>query len=83
LRRSRKLSGLVLVWKGFCYTLGTAVLAAIAVQLWFLGHIVYWSKVNPSSTAFMEHRLELLRVNDSRAALRREWVPYERISAHL
>ena len=83
MRRSRKPSGLVLLWKGFCYSLGTAVLAAIAVQLWFLGHIVYWSKVNPASTAFMERRLELLRVNDGGAKLRREWVAYERISAHL
>jgi len=83
LRRSRKLRGLVLLWKGFCYTLGAAVLAAIAVQLWFLGHIVYWSKFNPTSTAFMERRLELLRVNDRGARLRRQWVAYERISAHL
>ena len=83
MRRSGKLRGLVLLWKGFCYTLGTAVLVAIAVQLWFLGHIVYWSNFNPSSTAFMERRLELLRAKDARAKLRRQWVAYERISAHL
>ncbi len=83
MRRSGKLRGLILLWKGFCYTLGAAVLAVIAVQLWFLAHILYWSNFNPSSTAFMERRLELLRAKDSRARLRREWVAYERISPHL
>jgi monofunctional biosynthetic peptidoglycan transglycosylase len=83
LRRSGKLRGLILFWKGFCYTLGSVVLAAIAVQIWFFGHIVYWNAFNPSSTAFMERRLELLRVKDGRARLRREWVPYGRISPHL
>lgn len=83
MRRSGKLRGLILLWKGFCYTLGAAVLAVIAVQLWFLVHILYWSNFNPSSTAFMERRLELLRAKDSRARLRREWVAYERISPHL
>jgi monofunctional biosynthetic peptidoglycan transglycosylase len=75
--------GLILLWKGFCYTLGTAVVAAIAVQLWFLGHVVYWNNFNPSTTAFMERRLELLRAKNGGATLRRAWIPYERISAHL
>ncbi len=81
--RPGTLRGVALLWKGFCYTLGTALLAVIAVQLWFLGHIVYWDIFNPSTTAFMERRLEALRVRNGAAALRREWVPYERISEHL
>jgi monofunctional biosynthetic peptidoglycan transglycosylase len=83
LRRSRKLRLVVLLWKGFCYTLGTIVLAAIVVQLWFLSHIIYWNSFNPSTTAFMERRLEAMRVKDGGATLRRQWVPYERISVHL
>jgi monofunctional glycosyltransferase len=71
------------LWKGFCYTLGAAVLAAMAVQLWFLGHIIYWNSFNPASTAFMERRLELMRADDGRARLHREWVAYDRISVHL
>jgi len=69
---------LVFAWKAFCYTLGTALLAVIAVQLWFLSHIVYWSSFNPSSTAFMERHLE-----KPGAQLRHNWVPYSRISEHL
>jgi monofunctional biosynthetic peptidoglycan transglycosylase len=53
------------------------------VQLWFLGHIVYWNFFNPSSTAFMERQLEALRAGNRPARLRREWLPYARISEHL
>ncbi len=69
---------LVFAWKAFCYGIGTAVLAVVAVQLWFLAHLVYWSNFNPSSTAFMERYLE-----KPGARVRHEWVPYYRISEHL
>ena len=52
-------------------------------QLWFFSHIVYWTRFDPSSTAFMAARLDALRTRDPRATLLREWVPYERISVHL
>jgi monofunctional glycosyltransferase len=65
-------------WKAFCYTLGTALLVAIAIQLWFLSHLIYWSNFNPSSTAFMQRHLE-----KPGAKLRHAWVPYSRISEHL
>ena len=52
-------------------------------QLWFFSHIVYWTRFDPSSTAFMTARLDTLRAKDPRAKLHREWVPYERISVHL
>ena len=65
-------------WKAFCYTLGTAVIAVIAIQLWFFSHIVYWSSFNPSSTAFMDRHLE-----KPGARLRHSWVPYSRISENL
>jgi monofunctional glycosyltransferase len=73
----------VIAWKGFCYTLGAVVLAFTLAQLWFFSHIVYWTYFQPSSTAFMVSRLEALRSKDPRARLRRQWVPYEQISAHL
>jgi monofunctional biosynthetic peptidoglycan transglycosylase len=82
--RSRgRLRALVIAWKAFSYTLGGLVLAFVLTQLWFFGHILYWSAYNPSSTAFMERRLEQLREKNPRARLQRQWVPYERISANL
>ena len=74
----RRFRALVFLWKAFCYTLGALVLASIGVQLWFLGHLVYWEHFNPGSTAFMERYLE-----KPGARIRHTWVPYERISEHL
>jgi monofunctional glycosyltransferase len=76
---ARRFRGLVLAWKAFCYTLGATVLGVIAVQLWFLSHIIYWNSVNPGASAFMERYLE----SRPGARLRQTWVPYERISPHL
>ena len=56
---------------------------ALAYQLWIFGHIVYWNSYNPSTSAFMEERLEILRQKNPGATLRRQWVPYEKISPHL
>jgi len=74
----RRFRFLVFAWKAFCYTLGTAVIAVIAIQLWFLSHIAYWSSFNPSSTAFMDRYME-----KPGARLRHSWVAYSRISEHL
>ena len=82
-RRSPRLHALVIAWKAFSYTLGALVVAFVLAQLWFYGHIVYWMYYPPSSTAFMERRLEALQARDPRARLQRQWVPYERISVHL
>jgi len=73
----------VALWKGFCYTLGALVIAFVAVQLWFFGNILYLARVNPASTAFMEGRLDALRAKNPKAALRHQWVSYERVSIHL
>jgi monofunctional biosynthetic peptidoglycan transglycosylase len=60
-----------------------AIAALIAVQLWFFVHVAYWIKFNPSSTAFMRGRLEILREDNAKAKLRHQWVPYQKISLHL
>src|ERR671914_1451682 len=82
-RPFRRFRSLVLAWKAFCYTLGAAVLAIVGVQLWFFGHIVYWSEFNPSSSAFMRQRLEVMRAANPAAKLKHHWIRYERISEHL
>jgi monofunctional biosynthetic peptidoglycan transglycosylase len=80
---ARRSSGWVVAWKLFCYGLGTAVLAVVAAQLWFLIQVLYWSHYEPKTSAFMDERLEVLRARNPRAWLRHQWVPYERISPHL
>jgi monofunctional biosynthetic peptidoglycan transglycosylase len=74
---------LVIAWKAFTYTLGALVIAFVLAQLWFYGHIVYWSRYPPASTAFMERSLDALQAKDPRARLKHQWVPYERISVQL
>ena len=52
-------------------------------QLWLLAWVLLWSWVNPGETRFMEIRLTELRAKNPQAALKQQWVPYERISIHL
>lgn len=59
------------------------VLVFVVVQLWFLGHVVWWKWNDPRETSFMSIRLEEMRKRDPAARLARAWVPYDRISVHL
>ena len=52
-------------------------------QLWILLHILIWTVVNPSESAFMETRLEDLQEKDGRATLHHHWVNYNQISIHI
>jgi monofunctional biosynthetic peptidoglycan transglycosylase len=72
-RLGRGLGGLLVV----------AVAGVLAVQLWFLAHVVWYRDHAPSSTAFMRAQLAVLREADPTATIRHVWVPYARISPHL
>ncbi|MGQ0651627.1 MAG: monofunctional biosynthetic peptidoglycan transglycosylase [Betaproteobacteria bacterium] len=73
----------VVLGQAFCYVLGALLIAFLVAQLWFLAHILLWTRVEPATSAFMTARLEELRSRDPAARLERRWVPYERISGHL
>lgn len=66
---------------------GWLCLALVALlvlyQLWIFLLVLWWSHFNPSSTSFMDIRLDELQEKRPNAELRHEWVPYERISIHL
>ncbi|WP_265947218.1 monofunctional biosynthetic peptidoglycan transglycosylase [Dechloromonas sp. A34] len=55
----------------------------LAWQLWLLGWVLFWGWGNPGTTRFMEIRLGELREKKPDAQLKKQWVPYERISIHL
>lgn len=55
----------------------------LLVQLYFLVHILWWTKYNPSSTSFMRHQEALLQEKDPKFALQQKWVAYDRISKNL
>jgi monofunctional biosynthetic peptidoglycan transglycosylase len=70
-------------WKAFCYALGALVAAALAAQLWFYAHVLWWHSFQPETSAFMDRRLAELRAKEPKASLAHQWVSYERISANL
>jgi len=79
-RRSKR-SGLP--WR-FLWRLALLLLAALVVyESWFFGRVVWWIWVNPTTTAFMEARLETMREDNPKAKLRHRWVPYTGISTNL
>jgi len=59
------------------------IYAVFLYQLWLLSHILYWKHNNPPSSAFMQNQLEILRKQDSKAALRHVWIPYRKISYEM
>lgn len=52
-------------------------------QLWLFAHICWWVKFNPSTSAFMETRLEIMQDKNPKAVLRYKWTPYRKISNNL
>lgn len=77
-RRILRLAGTVLGWG-----LALAFTAVLALQSWYFGHVLWWTQVDPGSSAFMRAERVRLRETDPSAELRFEWVRYERISPHL
>ena len=69
---------------GFVWYFVAIIFAALVLyQIWLFAHICWWVKYNPSTSAFMEIRLEALQDRNPAAELRHKWVSYERISSNL
>jgi monofunctional glycosyltransferase len=75
------LAGRVARWAGVA--LGLVVVAVLLLHAWYAAHILYWRSSPVGETSFMSYRMSELRERNPKAALRYEWVPYERISAHV
>ena len=58
-------------------------IAIVVYQLWILLHICWWVNHNPSTSAFMEDRLEVLQEDNPDAVLKHKWVDYKNISPNL
>ena len=55
----------------------------IVYHLWILLHICWWIKFNPSSSSFMEDRLNIIQEKIPDAELKHQWVDYAKISNNL
>ena len=62
---------------------GLVIALFIAYQSYVIIKIWWWTDHAPTSTAFMEARLGVLREKDPNAKLKYQWVPYEKISNNL
>jgi monofunctional glycosyltransferase len=67
------------IWRA----LALLVLAAIALQLFFLGRIALLTVLDPQSTTFQRSEAWRLANRKGPFRWRQEWQPYERISEHL
>jgi monofunctional biosynthetic peptidoglycan transglycosylase len=68
-----------LLWRGGLVVLGLVLL----YFAWIFLHVLWWNFFNPSSSAFMQDRLETLQEKNPKAKLRHQWVPYDKISLNL
>jgi len=67
------------VWRSMAIFFALLVL----YQVWLFAHVCWWIKYNPSSSAFMDTRLEIMQDKKPDAELRQKWVPYAKISDNL
>jgi len=74
--------GAHIAWKGFCYTLGILVVAALAVQLWFFAQVLCGAASSPSKARSCGAHCATAR-EDPGAKLAHQWVPYARVSSQL
>jgi monofunctional glycosyltransferase len=56
---------------------------ALLWLVWIGGHILWYRSHAPQETAFMAQRMAEAREKNPKAALKYQWVPYERIAMHL
>jgi monofunctional glycosyltransferase len=68
-------------WLGRALVLGIGLL--LVYELWIFGHVLWWNWFNPSTSAFMEQRLEQLQERGHEARLHHQWIGYDKISLNL
>jgi monofunctional biosynthetic peptidoglycan transglycosylase len=67
------------IWRGMLYGIALILL----YQVWLFAQVCWWIKFNPSSSAFMDTRLEIMQDTDPDAALEYRWINYPKISNNL
>ena len=77
----KKFQGWLLRWTWRSVMIFLALL--VLYQVWLFAHICWWVKYNPSTSAFMDTRLEIMQDKNPKAALQYQWVPYATLSDNL
>jgi monofunctional biosynthetic peptidoglycan transglycosylase len=71
------------LWRWFLSVSLFAVGLLLLYQLWIFMHVLWWTWFNPSTSAFMSQRLEVMQEKNPDAKLRHRWVDYDKISLNL
>ena len=69
--------------KALARLLMLALLAVLALQLYFVARIALMRVVDPESTAFQRSEAYLIAKNTGALTWRQQWVPYAQVSDHL
>ena len=69
------------VWLGACCC--ALFVLMLLYQAWIFAHVCWWIKFNPSTSAFMDDRLEMMQDKNPKAELQYKWVAYTKISNNL
>jgi monofunctional biosynthetic peptidoglycan transglycosylase len=67
------------VWRISLLVVGLLLL----YHVWIFTQVVWWNWFNPSASAFMSHRLEVMQEKNPEARLQHQWVTYDKISLNL
>ena len=71
------------IGKGLLAVVLLVLALVLALQLWYLMHVIMWREIDPSSTRFMRAQLSVLQERNPSAKLEHRWVDYGRLSVHL
>lgn len=71
------------LWKFTWRLLALVFVLLLIYQAWVAAHIAWWIDHNPSASAFMEDRLEIMQSKNPKARLQHKWIAYEKISDNL
>lgn len=69
--------------KALLRLLGLLLLAALALQLYFVARVALMAVLNPESTAFQRSEAYLVAKNTGSLKWRQQWVPYAEVSDNL
>jgi len=71
------------LWSWIWRILAALFVLMLCYQAWIAAHIAWWISHNPTTSAFMDDRLEVMQSKNPDAKLKHKWVPYKNISNHL
>ncbi len=69
--------------KAILWTFTALILVLVLYHLSIAARLWWWRDHAPTSTAFMDAHLDVMRAKNPTATLKHQWVEYEKISDHL